>query len=75
MAPAATAVAEVLESRKQCIAEGWGSGSGGWCAHRVITPLTGPGSGMDYSRAEDGFREAPRAVLGPQERALISGSR
>ncbi len=75
MAPAATAVAEVIESRKQCIAEGWGSGSGGWCAHRVITPLSGPGSGVDYSREQDGFREAPRAVLGPQERALIAGSR
>ena len=41
MAPAATAVAEVIESRKKCIAEGWGSGTGGWCAHRVVTPLTG----------------------------------
>lgn len=75
MAPAATAVAEVVKSRKQCIAEGWGSGSGGWCAHRVVTPSTGPGSGVEYSQSDERFQEAARAVLGPNERALVAGSR
>jgi hypothetical protein len=80
MAPAATAVAEVLESRKRCIAEGWSSGSGGWCAHRMIDPEPGQAGSVDHDSPRDadssgGFCEAPRAVLGPVEMKLVAGSR
>jgi hypothetical protein len=78
MAPAQTAVKDVLESRKACIEEGWASGTGGWCAHRLITPDAGGAGSVDHATEKvhgDGFNEAPRATLGPEHRRLISGSR
>ena len=91
MAPAATAVAEVLQSRKGCIDQGWASGSGGWCAHHLIAPEPGgagslgnvatvPGlsvgvGAMAGRRHEGGFIEAQRTVLGPDEMKLVAGSR
>jgi hypothetical protein len=78
MAPAATAVAEVLEIRKACVEQGWVSGSGGWCAHRVITPSRRGAGAQDHAHevvAADGFKVAPQAVLGPVELSLVVGSR
>jgi hypothetical protein len=66
MAPAQTAVKEVLDTRKACIAEGWASGSGGWCAHRVITSVAGGAGSVDHATEKlhgDDFKEAPRCAI------------